>query len=246
MLKNKFGVSFCIGVYNEAHILLPSLDEIQKGLDRFMGKSSYEIIIVDNGSTDTTPSLLKKVSGGTVKTYRIDKKGHGSAYQFAINKAKYNHIILSAIDLPFGFSDLSNVMKIWDKFDIIYGSKAHPESKVFIPFQRKLSSLVYRKLLQTMFRIDVKDTQGSVFLSKKGVLPIIKFCDSSNAFLTAQYAIYGRLYSLRITEVPVIMSRNVKRKSKYNIFRDGKEMSITLFQEFFDLHFNKTTRPSRA
>lgn len=232
MKKNKLYISFCIGIYNEESTIHHALTTIQNGLDKYIGKNHYEIILVDNGSNDKTPTVLKELNSKTVRTFSINEKGYGLAAKKAISEAKYENIVLSAIDLPFGFSDLLQVLPKWKKHDLIFGSKAHKKSVLYIPLQRRLSSYIYRFLLKVFFKLPINDTQGTIFLKKSSVVHILKHCDSPNAFFTAQLAIFGNLHNLRMTEIPVTMNKYFHRNSKYNIFKDGKLMLLSLINTY--------------
>lgn len=224
-------ISFCFGVYNEEKSLLQNIQIIKEGLEKIVGKNGYEIVIVENGSTDNTFKLLKSINNKTIKVVSVPYKGLGLAFQTAISKAKNDNIVLSAVDLPFGFGDLVEACKHLEEFDIIYGSKAHPQSQIDRFWQRELSSFIYRKLLKLFFGVRINDCQGSVFFKKKTLLPILKYCDSQNAFFTAQLAIYGNLFGLKMTEIPVILKRQ-NRRSKFNILKDGADMLITMLKEW--------------
>ncbi len=236
MKSKQYPISFCIGIYNEASHIVKAISTIRENLDRYLGKNNYEIILVDNGSTDNTATIFKKIRDKNIKTYSIGNKGYGLALKKAIEEAKYEHIVLSAIDLPFGFSDLQKALPIWKNYDLLFGSKAHKKSIVYVPLQRKLSSYIYRFLIKILFGVPIRDTQGSIFAKRSKLLPILKYCDSSNAFFTAQLAIYGKLRRLQMIEIPVVMKKKAFRKSKYNIVKDGKVMLLSLISTYFVLH----------
>lgn len=239
MVNNKPKVSYCIAIYNEAPTIHKQIEKLIKGLEQHLGKNKFEIIIVDNGSNDDIRKMLKQVNHKLVRKYYLLEKGHGLALKYAIQKAKNNYVVLTAIDLPFGFSDLINALRVWNKNDIIFGSKAHPKSIIFRPFSRKVASYIYRHFLRIFLKVSVNDTQGSIFLKKKSILPILKYANSPNAFFTAQLAIYGSRNKLKIIEVPVVMDKKFIRKSKYSILFDGKEMFISFFKEYINLLSNK-------
>lgn len=235
MTKNSPKISFCIPIYNEGKYLLDGLKKITKELDNVVGKNNYEIIIIDNGSTDNSSQILENIGISNIRFYKVSKKGIGLAYRKAISKSKHEHVILSAIDLPFGFSDLKNALKVWDKHDIIFGSKAHPDSIIYVSAQRKIASNVYRTLLQLLFKTKIKDTQGTIFLKKSKIAPILKHCNSNNAFFTTQLAIHGKLYGLKMKEVSVKMEKQNKRASKFNVLNDGAQMFLSMIKKFLIL-----------
>src|SRR5581483_11556653 len=212
-------VSFCIPVYNEEEILLQYLKKIRLGLTQILGKGNFEMLVIENGSTDQTVSILKNVKYPGLRIFYAPSKGHGIAYKIGIEKAKYENIVLSALDIPFGFSDLKAALPIWDNYDIIFGSKAHPKSKIYSLLERRIASFLYRIILKLLFNIPIRDTQGTMFLKKSKILPILPYCRAKNAFFTAQLALYGKRFGLKMIEIPVTYHRKhiIVRKSKYNI-----------------------------
>jgi len=233
MLAKKYKVSYCIAVYNEEEIIIKNLQTIKKNLSRILGKSNFEIVLVDNGSTDKTTGLLKSLHDPVIKSFYLKKKGHGLGLRKAIQEANNDHIVITAIDIPFGFGDLRLALKYWDKYDIVFGSKAHQESKINNSFQRMIASVIYRFFLKTLFKITIRDTQGSIFLKRSSIQSILKFCTADNAFFTSQIAIWGRTKNLKYKEIPVVMKDvTEKRVSRYKLFKDGPDMFQTLFYEY--------------
>jgi glycosyltransferase involved in cell wall biosynthesis len=216
-------LSFCIGVCNEEKILLSSLAKIKKGFDKKLGRKNYEIIVVENGSTDNTWKILKGLNDKQINVYSIKDRGLGAALSLAIKKANFNNILLSAIDLPFGFSDLDKALPILNKYDLIYGSKANSHSKINTDKKRRAVSAIYRTLLKLIFNIKISDTQGSVFLKKDKVIPFIKFCRAKNSFFSAQLAIFGHIFDLKITEIPVKMSAEI-RQTRFNVSEESRNV----------------------
>lgn len=240
MPNHQYYLSFCIPVHNEEKILLLKIAEIQKNIKRLLGNKTYEILVVENGSTDNTLKELNKIKDKNLNVIVLKKKGHGLAMRESILKAKGKNILLTAIDLPFGFSDLKEMLKVSKNYDIIFGSKSHPKSITYSPAIRKVASKAYRLLLKLLFNIKTGDTQGTVFLKRNRILPLLKKCDSENAFFSAQLAIYAEKQGLRVIEVPVENVRKILRKSKYHVFSNGGEMLVSMLRTYLNFHLKSS------
>lgn len=238
MLKKNIFLSFCIPVHNEAEVITPMIQKIRTELKQILKNKKFEILIIENGSNDNTLSILETFENKDIKIISLPKKSHGLALKTAIIKAKGENVLLTAIDLPFGFSDLNEMLKISNYYSLIFGSKSHPKSVIYTSINRKIASGIYRFFLKKLFRISINDTQGTIFLKRSTILPILKFCDCSNAFFSAQLAIYSEKIGLKITEVPVIMNKKVLRKSKYNILSNGYEMLLSMLKTYRDLNYH--------
>lgn len=233
MWDPKEKISFCVCAYNEEDMILSNLKRMISGLNEIVGPGQFELIVVQNGSTDNTIKLLDSFHDPAIRVIHLAQKGHGLALRIAIEQTRYGYVALLGLDLPFLFSDLIEALKIWENTDLIFGSKAHPDSKVEVLWRRKIASFVFRRLNRFFFNIKIRDTQGTVFMKRHRVFPYLYLCDSNNAFFTAQIAIYGQALGLKIAEVPIIMAPEDKlRKSKYNVLWDGLKMFKTMFCEF--------------
>jgi glycosyltransferase involved in cell wall biosynthesis len=237
MSINNYYLSFCVPVYNEEEIILFKINEIQKGLRKILKDKNFEILIVENGSTDDTLKELAKVRAKNVRVIKIKTKGHGLAMKASIQQANAEFVLLTAIDLPFGFSDLKEMLKIANTYDIIIGSKSHPKSITHSPLQRRISSTIYRLLLKIFFNVKVGDTQGTIFIKRDKILPLLKDCDAENAFFSAQLVIFTEKNKFKITEVPIKMEKEILRKSKYKIIRDGKIMLSSMLKTYLKTLF---------
>jgi dolichyl-phosphate beta-glucosyltransferase len=229
--ESKF-LSFCVPVYNEAKIIKKNSKLIISQLEKIVGKDNYELLFIENGSRDNTLIELNKIKSKNVRYITLKEKGHGVALKTAIKNADGKFILLTAVDLPFGFSDLKKMVQISNNYSIVFGSKLHPDSITHRPLSRKMASIIFRSLLRIFFNLKIKDPQGSIFIYKKDVSPILKYCDAKNAFFTTQLAIFSQKYNLKSTEIPVIMDSKNARKSKYSIYKDGMEMVISMSKTF--------------
>lgn len=86
--------TICIPAYNRAHTLLRTLDSVKK-----QAFSSYEVLIVDDGSTDNTKEAVERYIaenglGDTFFYYRKDNGGKHTALNFGIEKAKGQFFVI--------------------------------------------------------------------------------------------------------------------------------------------------------
>lgn len=233
------GITFAFAAYNEEEVIKDSILKINEKLTKIFGKNNFEILIAENGSTDKTKEILKSIKLKNLNPIFLKEKGHGIALKAAVEKSKYNYVVLTGADLPFGFKDLEEALKSWNDFDIIFGSKLHPESVYPNSKKRKFASNIFSNLLKIFFRLSIRDPQGSIFLFKPKVKPFLKYCDSPNAFFAAQLAIYSQRHKLKMKEIPVKFSNPKTRDSKYKISKDGPEMIESLGKEFINIKLGR-------
>lgn len=140
------------------------------------GAVNFEILPVDDGSTDQTAAELRRAEQsmpGVVRPVFVkNNSGKGNAFAKGFYRSKGSHILLLDGDL-----DL-NPAFIWKFFeimrgtgaDIVIGSKLHAESRVDYPLKRRLASFMYYSLVKILFGLPVHDTQTGMKLFRREAL----------------------------------------------------------------------------
>jgi len=226
--------SYCVAVYNEEKYVKQGLKIISHGLLEILGKNNYEVVVVENGSTDQTLNIIKSLHYPRVNYYHTKIKGLGCAQRIAIKKAKMPYLEINAIDLPFHWDDLKTALPLLDHYDMVIGSKAHPQSKIKRSFSRQFSSQIYHLLLRLFFNLKVKDPQGAIFAKKTTLLKLLPYCQSNNAFFTTQLVIYAAIFKIKIIEIPITYY-DTEKKSKYNPLKDGAAMFRACLSEYIKI-----------
>lgn len=202
-------LSVIVPAYKVEDTIVKSLTRIKKVLDEV--GHPYEIICVVDGRMDATfrkaKVFSKKYPGGVRIVGYKNNLGKGHAVRFGMARSKGNIVafIDEGLDLdPSGLSLLLEHFK-WYRADIIVGSKRHPASKVYYPWQRRILSWGYQLGLRILFGLNVKDTQvGMKFFRRevlKKVLPrvLVKaFAFDIELLSVASYLGYKRIYEAPI------------------------------------------------
>jgi dolichyl-phosphate beta-glucosyltransferase len=162
-------VSYVLPVHNQASVLVHSVRRLQRRLERF---AAAEILLIENGSSDGSPELCTVLACETqspsvsVRT-ATSAQGMGHALRTGMSMAEGELLVLTAADLPFGFSDLDTYLGTTPRPDIAIGSKAHPRSRVDVPLQRRAMSGAFRLLRAAALGLRVGDSQGTLFISSR-------------------------------------------------------------------------------
>jgi glycosyltransferase involved in cell wall biosynthesis len=83
-------VSIVITTYNYSDFIESCINSC---LDQIDTKLSYEIIVVDDGSTDNTPELLKSYFSDSVSVFRIENSGIEKSSNFGFSKAIGDYVV---------------------------------------------------------------------------------------------------------------------------------------------------------
>jgi glycosyltransferase involved in cell wall biosynthesis len=195
-------LSVVIPAYNEEQRLPPTLSRIQEYLRA--QSYDYEIIVVDNGSTDATAETARRAG---VTVLREPTRGKGAAVRTGMLAARGAFILFSDADLSTPIEEVEKLMAALDGgADVAIASRGLRESKLPVrqPWYRELVGRVGNLLVRMVAVRGIADTQCGFKLYPRQVarrlfglqrLPGIAF-DMEVLFLAQRLG-------LRIAEIPV-------------------------------------------
>ena len=190
--------------------MYPSYNEeanVQKTLEKSLTAlkprfARFEIIVVDDASTDRTPVLLKEYAAehAEIKIIRHERnEGAGKSMLEGMMAARMALIVNNAMDYPFDLCDLSRMCAALDRADVVVAARrGRPGYSLY----RHFLSLANRALLRCMFGLPLRDC-NFVQLYRKQVLDEIEVVSSSAGFLPAELLIRAHDRGYRLVEVDV-------------------------------------------
>lgn len=201
-------VSVVVPTYNGESVITETLIRLQSRLT-----NNDEVIVVVNGSTDRTFERATDFATNAIgvgPAIRITKseKGLGCAYQSGVLEAKGQFIVLTADDLPFGFSDWESVSELTQPSAIAIGSKAHKQSKVHRSFLRSLLSRIFLLTRRILLKSRVGDTQGTFFLQGEWVKHFARKTTVADYMWTTYLVSYAETRGLVPVELPVDLDQS--------------------------------------
>ncbi|PKM90763.1 MAG: hypothetical protein CVU87_01400 [Firmicutes bacterium HGW-Firmicutes-12] len=210
-------ISIIVPVYNEEKHILNTLEELKKTLQQL---EDYEIIVVNDGSTDNTYKVVAEINGIRVISY-YNNKGKGFALRKGIAQARGQ--LVGFIDgdgeiSPRFIEPLYAEIKK-GKADIVVGKKLNLKKNIV----RKLFSLAFRVVSFTLFGLSI-DTQTGIKIFNKKVKALQVQNDSY--LFDLELLIACKEKSLRIKEIPVRIS-TVHKTSRIGV-REALEMFFNL------------------
>ena len=180
--------SIVIPVYNESENILNLLDEIYVNLKKF---NDYEIILVNDCSTDNTLEVIKKISDQKIKLVN-NIKNYGQSYSIhrGIKLSFYNIIITIDGD---GQNDPADIPKLLE----IYLSKKDIELVGGLRLKRRdtiikiISSKIANNIRSFILNDDCKDTGCSLKIFNRKIFLDFPYFDVIHRFLPALFKGYG-------------------------------------------------------
>ena len=178
----------------------------------------YEIIVVNDGSTDDTGEIsTKMILDDRIKIVGYDKnKGKGFALKYGFKTSNGNIVAFVDADSDIHFDRIKSFIEILEKnkSDIVIGSKYLSESKFKSPLSRRILSRGYNFLVKILLRVNVSDTQVGFEVFRRKVLE-----DVFPRVLVKRFAFDAELLTVSnmrgysISEVPVEVKHNDHKKS---------------------------------
>ena len=161
-------VSCTIFAYNEEATLAEAVADVHRELSGF-GDRDFEIILVDDGSTDRTPSIARELEAEYSNLrviYHGRNLGPGSAILTGIRNSKNDVICFHAADQQLDFAEVAAFIPLLDNADIIIGSRSGRPG--YTPM-RLLSSDVYIFLVHALFGLDSYDDFNFLYLYRREI-----------------------------------------------------------------------------
>lgn len=199
------GVSVVIPVYNQGMNIARAIQRIVVTLDSAL--VDYELVVVNDGSTDNTLEVLQKEYSSNQKIKIISympNKGKGFAVKTGVHESHGNIIIFTDGDLDIYPEVILQYIRELDSHDLVIASKHHPLSKVQSPLSRKFLSKAFNLFVRVAVGINLKDTQSGLKAGNGDVLrTIFKIMLVKRFAFDVELLTVASIMNLNIKELPV-------------------------------------------
>ena len=226
-------LSIIIPVYNEQDNLKPLLDELNTV--RKIINADTEVIFVDDGSTDSTNSILKEFAANnkSIKLIAFNRNyGQTQAIAAGIANSKGDTIILMDSDLQNDPKDIPALLAQLNNYDVASGWRKNRKDKFFT---RILPSNTANFLISFFTGVKLHDYGCTLKAYKKEFLSSISIHGEMHRFLPAYCAWQGA----KICEVIVNHRARKSGKSKYGLNRIFKVILDLLVVKFLLSYLTK-------
>lgn len=215
-------LSIIIPAYNEEKRIKNTLESLVERFDE-----SCEILVVSE-SRDKTNGIVKEFSkkATIIKLIASSKRlGKGGAFKKGVENSHGEIVMLLDSDLPVPVSDIEKVISWVGKTDVAVASREVEGTKILVypPLPRVFAGKAFARIVNTLFKLDVKDPQCGCKAFKKGVLEKVLYTVEGNGFdFDAELLFKCKKMGYKIKEIPITWS--YKPDSKLNLFKDTIKM----------------------
>ncbi len=198
-----------VPMYNEEKRVLSFLGLLSK----FSKKHDLEVILVNDGSTDNTETIVKKYVNKNIKliSYK-ENKGKGYAVKKAVSKANGKNIIWIDADDSFYLTDILKIQDKLNNYDIVIGNKYSNKRKLNF---RLMLGKSFNTIVNMLFNLNINDCfSGLKGYNKKVADLLFKDLIHSRWLFDVELLIKARRKKCKITSVPVKLKTNKGTKFK--------------------------------
>ena len=206
-------------VYNGESYIDQSIDIISSVLKYY--NISFEIIIVDDGSSDSTRLKASEVASknNNVKIVGYNRnKGKGYAFIYGYKHCHGNIIVLMDADLDIPAQQIPIMLAIMrkTKADIVITNKWHPLSKTYASPLRRFLSKSYNSLVRLLTGLNLSDTQTGAKAFKRYVLDkVIPELHVKRFAFDVELLHLAKKHGFKIAEAPSL--KPIRLKSSFKI-----------------------------
>ena len=165
----------------------------------------WEIIVVDDGSSDATPLICQELKSQYPEVDLIchrQNRGYGAALKSGIMAANYDLIFFSDSDGQFDFRDLEQLICWAEDYDIVAGYRA----KRHDPLYRRINALGWNVLVRLVLGIKIRDIDCAFKLFRRSVFDHVQIrCVGAmvNTEILAQATQLGmRIRQVKVNHLP--------------------------------------------
>lgn len=227
-------VSVVVPAWNEAVRLPTTLDALEGHLAA-SGKAA-EIVVVDDGSTDATATLVADRPRGAVAVTLVRlpvNRGKGRAVVTGVEASRGAVVAFLDADLPYALADLDRALELVadDHADVALGTRNLPGSRFdpSYPVARQVAGRVYAALVRIVLRLPFGETQCGLKSFRRSaarrLFPLLTI-DGWGFDVELVYLAHTR--GLRIARFPVTLSH--RHDSRVRLVGDSLRMFGDLFR----------------
>jgi glycosyltransferase involved in cell wall biosynthesis len=224
-------LSVVIPVMNEEDNIAPLFEAVRVALKDI----DYELIMVDDGSSDKTVEKMKELADERTKILVFNRNfGQTTAMAAGIEEAKGELIVTLDGDLQNDPADIPMMIEKLEKegWDLVAGRRAKRQDGIFL---RKIPSKIANAIIRKTTKVYLHDYGCTLKVFKADVAKNLGLYGELHRFIP----VLAKMYGAKITEVDVKHHPRVHGESKYGLGRTFRVVSDLLLMLFMQKYKTK-------
>ena len=234
--ERPYDISVVVPFFNEAESIRELYDQVA-GVLGGLGKS-FEIIFVDDGSTDSGAAVVEGIASGDsrVKLVVLARNfGQTAAMSAGFTHARGRIYVAMDADLQNDPSDIPMLLeKMGEGYDVVSGWRRDRKDPLV---SRRIPSVIANRILSLVTGVKLRDYGCSLKAYRAEFIDPIELYGEMHRFIPA----YAAMVGARVAEMPVNHRARVKGKSKYGLARIFKVLMDLMTVKFLS---SWATKPS--
>jgi glycosyltransferase involved in cell wall biosynthesis len=212
-------ISVVMPAHDEEPFLAKAVGEVVEGLRTWGG--AFEIVVVENGSTDATAAVATKLAGEypEVRALSLVQADYGNALRQGFLAADGRAVAIFDVDYyDLGF--LERALEVIDKPDgpsVVVGAKRGVGAEDTRARSRRLVTWTFSTILHVGFGLKVSDTHGMKVLRRDDVVNLVQRSKFGTDLFDTELVIRAERAGMRVDELPVRVEET--RPSRTSIAR---------------------------
>lgn len=231
MDQDELGLSIVVPLYNEEENVPRLVYQVREALGE---DRAWELILVDDGSTDETVSVARRQRQmeSRVRVIELARNyGQTIAMQAGFNAARGTTVVSMDGDLQNDPADIPRLVeKLLDGYDLVAGYRENRKDRLLT---RKVPSWIANRIIRALTGVPITDNGCSLKAYRREVIERLHLYSELHRFIPAVAAATS---SARITEIPVRHHARRFGESKYGLSRTWRVMldllTVTMIRWF--------------
>ncbi|TKB96295.1 glycosyltransferase family 2 protein [Pedobacter cryophilus] len=224
-------LSLIVPIKNEKQNIIPLYQAVKEALKNI----DYELIFVDDGSTDETIDEIRKIKSKRIKLLVLRKNyGQSTAMTAGIDGAEGKYIALIDGDLQNDPSDIPMMLDklVKEDWDVVAGNRKNRKDGALL---RKIPSKIANAIIRSTTNVHILDYGCTLKIFKQEIAKDLGLYGELHRFIPVLAALQGA----KITQVDVKHHARQFGESKYGINRTFKVMADLITMLFFRKYMQK-------
>lgn len=208
--NDAISASVILPAYNEAAALPSVLTSLGRALD-----DSYEIIVVDDGSTDGTAAVARDFGCRVIR--HEQNQGKGAAVRTGIRAAQGRFVVIMDADNTYPAEAIPQMVGLSSRFDLVRGERQ--ERGANMPVINRLGNTLFDNTLKWLSGLKGNDHLSGLYGFRRDVMDLLEF--SSDGFdLEVEIGIRAKANRFRCISIPISYNERIGEK-KLRPVHDG-------------------------
>ena len=210
-------VSVILPVFNEVSHLTQEIDRIKASLDA--SEYAYEILVVDDGSTDGSSELLQTIDG--IRLIRFtENRGSGTARRIGTEAALGEIVVWTDVDMTYPNADIPQLVKELEGHDQVVGARTSEEGTA--KFFRVPAKWLIRKLASYLSATNIPDLNSGFRAFRRDVaLQFVNMLPKGFSCVTTMTMTFlANGYSVKYVPIEYLQRAG---ESKFHWWRDTQQ-----------------------